>query len=740
MVMQKTRILHIDDNEDFVEVFFLRFRKHFNITPVYSGEDGLDKLKEKSFDVIITDYDMPGMNGLELLKQIKEFNREIPVIFYTGQGSEQIAREAFVNGAVDYFTKNIHEFAHTDKLINSINKAIEIKESRNKIKKSEERFRSLVEATSDWIWEVDTNANFTYISPKIKDLLGYEPEEVLGKTPFDLMPPEEAKKISAAFNEIVEKRLPIERMENIAIHKNGSKVIIETSGIPIFDEDGNFTGYRGIDRDITKRKHLESKTEEIKKQCIDVVDSLQIINVLLDSEGKIIYCNKYLLDLTQWKKEEVIGKSWFDTFLPKDIKKDVYKNVFQNCINCNSFPEVYQNDLITKYGERVSVIWNNSVLRSDDSEEIQVLSFGIDISKQVEIQKALLHSNKKWLSTFNSIGDGIALITPDGTIKECNRAFIDFLGLNKNDIINRKCWTLVHKTSEPIEDCPILKMKKSHSRGSIELQIDKNWIEVTVDPIFDEKGEIIEAVHIVKDITDRKNFENILINKNKDLNEFAYRISHRLKSYIINIKGYIDLIDEDNSLFKDYFKNINRQMEKLSDYIKRLLRLAKAGSILKKKEKIDLNNLVRYVFYLSKKSDKIKMNLQIDENLPIIYADQQDMEELFSNLFENSIKYRDIQKEEVQIKVGYSLKNGNVLIKYEDNGIGIEEKYLDNICSPGFTVSKDKGTGFGMAIVKKIAEAYGGGISISSEGNNKGIQIQINLSMNHSQKLSSRSR
>jgi diguanylate cyclase (GGDEF)-like protein/PAS domain S-box-containing protein len=127
------------------------------------------------------------------------------------------------------------------------------------LRDNEERFRGLVETTSDWIWEVDANGVYIYASPKVQDLLGYAPEEVIGKTPFDFMSPDEAAKIGAVFTEIVAARKPFERLENVNRHKDGRRMILETSGVPILDRDGGFKGYRGIDRDITERKQAEER-------------------------------------------------------------------------------------------------------------------------------------------------------------------------------------------------------------------------------------------------------------------------------------------------------------------------------------------------------------------------------------------------------------------------------------------------------------------------------------------------
>ena len=142
----------------------------------------------------------------------------------------------------------------TEKLKQEIKEHLRAEEA---LRESKERFRNLTEITSDWIWEVDKNGFYTYVSPKIQDMLGYEPEEIIGKTPFDLMPPEEADRVFNIFNIIRASKEPFNCLENINLHKNGHPVILESSGVPIFDADGEICCYRGIDRDITGRKQTE---------------------------------------------------------------------------------------------------------------------------------------------------------------------------------------------------------------------------------------------------------------------------------------------------------------------------------------------------------------------------------------------------------------------------------------------------------------------------------------------------
>lgn len=147
------------------------------------------------------------------------------------------------------------------------------------LRDSEDKFRSLVEATSDWIWEVDQNGTYIYASPKVKDLLGYEPQEVIGKTPFDFMPADEAERVGGLFRDIVDSRKPFNGLENIILHKDGRYVVLETSGVPILDEDGNLTGYRGVARDISGRKQavedkMRLETHLSQTQKIEAIATL----------------------------------------------------------------------------------------------------------------------------------------------------------------------------------------------------------------------------------------------------------------------------------------------------------------------------------------------------------------------------------------------------------------------------------------------------------------------------------
>ncbi|MDC3952745.1 PAS domain S-box protein [Polyangium jinanense] len=149
-----------------------------------------------------------------------------------------------------------------------------LREENRRLREDQRRLAMLVEVTNDWIWEVDTNGVYTFVSQRIRDFLGYEPEEALGKTPLDFMPPEEAARVGALLRPILAARAPFKDLENVNRHKDGRHVVLETSGVPLFDEAGTYCGYRGVDRDVTMRKLAESERARMQEEIIRAQESM----------------------------------------------------------------------------------------------------------------------------------------------------------------------------------------------------------------------------------------------------------------------------------------------------------------------------------------------------------------------------------------------------------------------------------------------------------------------------------
>jgi len=147
-------------------------------------------------------------------------------------------------------------------LVRQAGVALQRKRAEEALRESQKRFQALTETTSDFVWEMDANGVYTYCSPQIYELWGYKPEDMIGRTPFDLMIPEDREHAIKMFRTISESPSPFKGMETSSRDNTGRIVVLETSGVPFFDIDGRLRGYRGISRDITERKRAE---DELRK-------------------------------------------------------------------------------------------------------------------------------------------------------------------------------------------------------------------------------------------------------------------------------------------------------------------------------------------------------------------------------------------------------------------------------------------------------------------------------------------
>lgn len=217
--------------------------------------------------------------------------------------------------------ERIFQVSHTGMLYQGKRVMLEIfqdvterRRTEDALRRSEERFRGLTESTSDWIWEVDADGRYTYASPRVRTLLGYEPEEVIGRTAFDFMTEQEVTRVRSVFEKARSEATPIISLENQNRRKDGTLVVVETSAVPIRESDNRVIGFRGIDRDVTDRKRLEEQLHQAQK-----MESLGTLasgiahdfnNVLNNVLGFAMQLKKYTHDQAKVKKySETIEKS-----------------------------------------------------------------------------------------------------------------------------------------------------------------------------------------------------------------------------------------------------------------------------------------------------------------------------------------------------------------------------------------------------------------------------------------------
>lgn len=147
----------------------------------------------------------------------------------------------------------------------------------------------------------------------------------------------------------------------------------------------------------------------------------------------------------------------------------------------------------------------SSKLLFETNEQLQK-----DIAERKRIEEALRLSAQQWRTTFDAISDAVCLLDEDAKIIRCNKAMTELIGKSYSEIHGRNCCELLHGQKEPVQKCPFVHMKKSGRRETQDLSLGNKWLEIAVDPLIDEKGHIMGAVHIISDITERRRWEEIL--------------------------------------------------------------------------------------------------------------------------------------------------------------------------------------------------------------------------------------
>ncbi|HEY5994106.1 MAG TPA: HD domain-containing phosphohydrolase [Gallionellaceae bacterium] len=264
------RILMLEDTPTDAELAERELRKAgiaFTALRVDRKEAFIHALSEFHPDLILSDYRLPDFNGLEALQLVRRDFPYMPVIMVTGALSDIEAVELITAGAKDYVLKDrLARLAPAVQRVLSMEQGIRARKAAEQaLRDSEEKFRSLVESTSDWIWETNEHDAYTYSSPRVYELLGYAADEVIGKSPFDLMPRDEAMRVRALLDSIKTGNKSFWLLENTNLHKDGRLIVMESSGIPILDSRGIFKGYRGISRDITERKQAETTLQRLNR-------------------------------------------------------------------------------------------------------------------------------------------------------------------------------------------------------------------------------------------------------------------------------------------------------------------------------------------------------------------------------------------------------------------------------------------------------------------------------------------
>lgn len=383
-----------------------------------------------------------------------------------------------------------------------------IKSIEEDLENNRKRFEEISLISSDWVWEVDNNGIYTFVSDRVEEILGYTADEMMGKSPFDFMPSEEADRVLKIFNEYSSEEKSFKDLKNTNIHKNGQFVILQTSGFPIFDNKGKFIGYRGTDKDITDINNLVTNLNEAQELA-------QIGHWELDLITSELYWSDEVYRIFGLEIQEF--DATYEAFLnhihpdDHDLVNEAYSTSLENKSSYSIRHRVLTKDNQLKYVEERCIHKLDNV-----GNVIKSIGTVHDITKQVESEKELNIA----ANVYRHSNDAILITDKDNNIISINKAHERITGYRADEVIGenprifssgwgdkqfyKNMWDSLAKNDFWEEE-----LWDRRKDGTLYA------ISMSIVCIRDKEANIINYIAISRDITESKN-------KEKAIHQLAY--------------------------------------------------------------------------------------------------------------------------------------------------------------------------------------------------------------------------
>jgi PAS domain S-box-containing protein len=259
------------------------------------------------------------------------------------------------------------------------------------LRASEERFAQVSENSGEWIWEVDACGLYLYCSPAVETILGYLPDELVGhKRFFDLFAPDVRETLKEAALAAFERKEAFRAFVNYNVHKNGNIVILETSGSPVLDWEGNLRGYRGADRDITDRKKAEEALGASNARYRTLAEN-SLAGIWVQRDDTVVYVNQRGAKFLGYSVDEVIGKPIWHFIAPED--REMAKDFAAAKLAGEEVPAYYEIRVVTKKAETRWLGVLATVIEHEGRSAI--LSNTLDITEGRRTQQELMQAKNE---------------------------------------------------------------------------------------------------------------------------------------------------------------------------------------------------------------------------------------------------------------------------------------------------------------------------------------------------------
>lgn len=590
-------------------------------------------------------------------------------------------------------------------------------------KEMEERFRQVAENANEWIWEVDREGVYTYSSPAVEKILGYKPEELIGKKRFyDLFHPDEREKLKEEAMKIFEERKLLRSFINKNIAKNGEERWLVTSGIPVFDVNGNWIGYRGMDLDVTELKKAQEEIKRLNRFLNSIIENANIWINVLDTEGNIIIWNKAAENISGYNKNEVMGNARIWEWLYPDEK--YREKIFGKAMDIIEKGEVVENfetEITTKNGKRKIISWHSKRLLDENGKVIGSVAIGRDITKQKEAERLAK-------TLINATHDLMLLAKTDGTILDLNDAMARALGKKKEEIIGTNIREYLPPDVYEKRTAKVREVEKTKKEARFTDTRNGRWFDNCFYPVFDEHGNVRYIAVFSRDITEEREMEEKLQQHRRlmALGRLAAVVAHELNTPLANISVTADYLMEKVKDCREEIEVIKREVENAAGIIKSILNFSRM-KITEKKE-VNLGSLIDRVIENIRRIYGAKDTIfQNRVGKYVVYGNEERLFECFMNIVKNAVMAKDSKKKVHYVVVDAIEKDDMIEIVVKDNGVGMDEEVQKEATKPFFTTRKmGEGAGLGLFIASWVAEEHGGKIEIKSK-RGEGTEVRVKI-------------
>lgn len=392
-----TRVLLVDDDKSFLEEtgrYLKESCEDMQLDTAISVRRALQRFTKQDYDVVVSGYKMEEMNGIQFLRELRKRGLQTPFILFTSEGGEEIAVEAFRSGVDDYVVRKGDKKSRYDELVGSIRQAIGRRKEEEErcrtiaeaLRETEKRLLAVIENLGAGLGIADKEGIYTYVNPERARLLGYTPEEMIGK-PQRSFVHEDSLRIRDVE---IEKRRRGESSsyEVNLVSKDGKVVPVLAIGTPILDEQGQYAGSYGLTIDLAERKKIEQAlllSEERYRTLVELAhDGIMMTE---GPERTINFANSKMEEMMGYTVEELSGRSYLDLVHP-DEKEEALQNIETDIASRKG--GMYARRLVRKDGSTIDALISISLV--DPSSETTIpraILIITDITESIKAKEAL---------------------------------------------------------------------------------------------------------------------------------------------------------------------------------------------------------------------------------------------------------------------------------------------------------------------------------------------------------------